>query len=127
MITFTFNDKENILFVKRVGEVDGTEILDFIKTISEQFEERKCLYILTDITDSNTIYDTAQLSNFIDEIEIRITPFEKVYEAVVTDSPHDTAMSILFENMALSLNKYTCKTFAVESNALKWIEEVKNF
>jgi malate/lactate dehydrogenase len=58
----------------------------------------------------------------INEIKNRIKKYKEVRCALVVDTPFDTAISILYENLSQALDKYNYKTFSTIESAKSWLK-----
>ena len=122
MIEINYNKKEDIIYVKRVGQISSKDIIKYIQEIDKQFKNHKTLYVLTDTRGSRTLFNQNDLALFVAEIKKRIEPYHNVREANIVDNPYDTALGMIYEYIASEIEKFKCKGFSTEVAAKAWLK-----
>ncbi|MDF1550711.1 MAG: STAS/SEC14 domain-containing protein [Bacteroidales bacterium] len=122
MIEISYNNQEDIIYVRRVGEISSEDIFKYINEIDKQFENHKTLYVLSDTRGSQTLFHQNDLVLFVAEIKKRIGPYKKVREASIVDNPYDTALGMMYEYIASEIDKFKCKAFSTEEAAKSWLK-----
>lgn len=122
MIEISYNNQEDIIYVRRVGKITSEDIFTYINEMDRQFNSRKTLYVLSDTRGSETLFNQNDLALFVAEIKKRIGPYHKVREANIVDNPFDTALGLMYEYIASEIEKFKCKAFSTEEAAKSWLK-----
>jgi hypothetical protein len=123
MIEFSFVDSENIIYVKRKGEIHTNDIFEIIDKINMHFPNKKHLYIFQDTTESIMKYDIADLESMILKFQEKLQNYSAVKIANLTHDPLETATALIFEEMASKISKLHHKTFSSEEYAKHWLQK----
>ena len=122
MIEYSFNKDENILYLKRIGDIFLDDILNIIDELNSQMENCRQIYILQDTSESSMKYNTDDLNPMILEFKQRIKNFDIVRIANYTEDPVETAVAFVFEELTLQIDKFHHKTFSTYENAKLWLK-----
>jgi len=122
MIEINYNSQEDIIYVKRIGQISSDDIVEYICEIDKQFKTHKTLYVLSDTRGSETLFKQQDLIQFVEEIKKRLGPYQKVREASIVDNPYDTALGMMYEYIASEIDKFKCKAFSTEEVAKIWLK-----
>jgi hypothetical protein len=123
MIEITYNKDEDIIYVKRSGEIYLLDLVDYAIRIDEEFNELKNLYIIEDTRGSITKHN--QKDDFyliINEVKKRIHNYHKVKVAIIVDNPGDTALAFLYERLSKEVNNYYFKVFMTLKASKAWLK-----
>lgn len=123
MIDFSFNEDENILYVKRYGDIYLEDILKIIDDINKTFKNNRYVYILQDTTESSMKYNMEDLSVMINDFKQRLEDFDCVKIANFTKDPVETATAIVFEEQANQIGILHHKTFSTFEYAKHWLQK----
>lgn len=121
MIKFTHIKEDNIIYVERHGEIVLEDIIKYVEDIDQFALDLEHIFILDDMRNSTTKFTIVDNPIIIDEIKKRISKYVEVRCAVLVDKPFDTALSILYENLARSVDNYSYKTFSTKDAGKKWL------
>jgi hypothetical protein len=121
MIEVSYNPEENIIYSNRQGEITLQEVLSYIAQIDGEFLAQDELFVLEDYRQSSSNYEKKDLPLIIDEIKKRIGHFKLVKVAIVVDSPSETVLGILYEEIARQVDHYYFRTFSTISSAKSWL------
>jgi len=121
MITVKFNEATGILDSKYTGEVTLDEIVDYIVSTKENISYPRFLKILTDATQAEMNFPGDALSTIVDENNKSLERYDTIVDAIVIDSPRETALSLLYKELSRSL-KYRFKVFSTREAATEWLE-----
>jgi len=122
MINTNYNQDEDIVYVERFDEIDLQELLTYIISLDQEYKDLGSLYILDDIRDSTSKYEAKDYPVIIGEIQKRIKKYNEVRCALVVDTPFETVLSILYEDISKSVDNYNYKTFSTIEAAKSWLK-----
>ena len=123
MIHSNYSQEENILYIERTGEVPVQELFILIQETVSNFRDLKCLYILDQSRGSTPQFSSSDYPDLVKRIGEGLVHFLEVRHAIFADSPMNTALGVLFEEIANELENYTFKTFISEASAKAWLKE----
>ena len=123
MIHTSYLEDENILFMDRTGEIKIQELFAQVQVTVSKYKDIKCLYILDDSRGSTPQFSTRDYPSLSKKISDALIHFKEVRHAILTDSPMNTALGILFENIANEIQSYSFKTFISEEAARAWLKD----
>lgn len=121
MIDVSYNKDENIIYVVRLGNITLHDIVTNIKGLDSNFADLDELYILEDLRNSISKLKEDDYPTIIGEIKKRIVNFKFVKTAVIVDSPADTVLGLLYEEIAEEVKNYYFKTFSTVKEAERWL------
>ena len=123
MVLTNFNHQTGILDSQFIDEVTLKEIVDYIVATKENAEYPRKLKILTDATKGIMKLNTDDLQVIVSENNKSIEKYDFIFDAIVIESPKETAMSILYQEMAKN-SKYKFQVFSTRGAALDWLTTV---
>ncbi len=123
MIGYNYIEEENLVHVERTEKIELHDVLDYIKSLDENFNDIRNLDIIDDHRESTLNYDKEAFPIFLEELSLRLNKYKQVRHAVVVDKPLETALGYIFEKASQNLSNYTCKTFSTPEAAKKWLKE----
>ena len=123
MIERNFNENSTFLEAKFEGEVNVIQIVEYIQETKESDLYPRTLKILTDARNANMNFKAEDLGVIVDENYKSLAKYDYIIDAFVLDSPTETALSILFDELVKS-NKYKFKIFSTIQAASKWLENM---
>ena len=121
MIKFTYNKADNIIYRVRFGKINIQELLLSIKEIETNFTHFDKLCILDDARESISVFSEEEYQLLLDEIDRILMNFEEVRFAVVFETPTETALGILFDDMTYKYEKFISKTFSTIEASKVWL------
>lgn len=125
MIEFHFNIDEEIYFIQRHGSISKDDILTFLPFLDNECSGLRNLFIFNDTRDSVCLYDTNDLFYFTNMLKAKCKQLDAIFEATITNTPYETALSYYFETLTAEIENYNHKTFSTPENALKWLRKQK--
>ena len=123
MIKTEFNHQTGVLITKFEGDVTLKEIVDYIVATKKNKSYPRVLKILTDATKSNMLLIPQDLEIIVEENYKSIAEYDYIIDAIVLDSPKDTALSILYQQLAKT-KKYKFQIFSTQEAAIHWLESI---
>ena len=121
MVTADFNNETGILDSKFEGDVTLKEIVDYIRATKENAIYPRLLKILTDSTRANMNFNHDDLEVIVNENLESIKRYEFIIDAIVLDSPKETALSILYQKISAASN-YRFQVFSTREAAIEWLK-----
>jgi len=124
MVITEFNKKTGILDTKFDGDVNIKEIVDYIIGTKENKSYPRILKILTDATTANMDFTPRDLTLIVEENYRSLEKYDFIIDAILLKSPKETAMSILYQELAKT-NKYIFQVFSTREAAIKWLQNIE--
>ena len=122
MINISYSRDEDIIYVKRRDEIDIQDLLKYVIRLDQDYNDLGSLYILDDIRNSTSKYEAKEFPVLIGEIQKRIIKYREVRCALMVDTPFETALSILYEDISRAVDNYYYKTFSTIESAKSWLK-----
>ena len=122
MIETSVNRDTGILDSRFEGEVTIEEIVDYIVATKKNKLYPRTLKILTDATQAHMNFSPGDLTKIVDENYKSLEQYDFIIDAIVIDSPRETAMSMLYQELAKT-RKYKFEIFSTRESALKWLAD----
>ncbi len=121
MISANFNSELGIFELKYSGNVNLEDILEFIrKHLDNNALLPRKLKILTDARQIKFNFMPDDVSEIGREVKSLISQYTCIWDAFITDSPFETAMTLLYKNVMKGYN-HKFKTFITKDAALEWL------
>lgn len=124
MIKSFYNPDENIIYVERYGNIFLNELLDNVHKIDHQYRHLSELYILEDVRNSNSKFTIHDLPMLAEEIKNKAVHYNEIRCALITDSPSNTVLSFVFEELVNQIENYSYKTYSTVDAAKYWLLEL---
>ena len=124
MVIAEFNPQTGILDSKFVGDVAIKEIIDYIIATKKNESYPRVLKILTDASKANMHFLPDDLVKIVEENNKSIEKYDYIIDAIVLSSPKETALSILYQELAKN-KKYKFQVFSTREAAAKWLTNNK--
>lgn len=97
MITISYKEEENLIQIKREGDIYAQDLIELIQRVDQDFKDSEKLYIVDDTGQSVSKFnhqdDYIQIST---EIEKITSNFDHVYHAIVAETPANAALSSIY-------------------------------
>lgn len=122
MFDTNYIQEENILYMKRKGEIKIQDLFTQVQTTVSNYKDIKCLYILDDARDSNPQFSSRDYPDLSKKISDGLVHFLEVRHAILVDTPMNTTLGILFESIANKIQSYSFKAFFTEEDAKEWLK-----
>ncbi len=123
MVIAKFNQQTGILDSNFTGDVTLKEVVDYIIATKENKSYPRKLKILTDATNSNMNFNASDLYAIVDENNKSLEQYQYIIDAIVIESPKETALSILYQEIAKN-PKYKFRIFSTRDAAAEWLSTV---
>ena len=121
MINTDYNQEDHIVYLRREGEIKIQDLMSVTKSVSHSFQNLQSLHIIDDVRNSISNFNSNYYPILIKEIGKVAKSFSEVRHAIIVDTPSDTVLSIMFEEISRNLDNYSYKTFSTEEGAKGWI------
>lgn len=122
MVVAKFNDQTGILDSNFIGDVTLKEVIDYIAATRENKSYPRKLKILTDATNSNMNFSAGDLLAIVNENNKSLENYQYIIDAIVIESPKETALSILYQEIAKN-PKYKFRIFSTREAAYEWLTD----
>ncbi len=126
MINVNFNEEKGILFAKYEGEITLYDIIAYINFTKLNREFPRDLKILSDARNAIFKIKPDDLDIVINENNKSLNKYNYIFDAILLDSPNETALSILYKRLAKN-DKYKFEVFVSEANAISWLSRIENY
>ncbi len=120
MVITNFNDQTGILDSNFTGDVTLKEVVDYIYATKENKNYPRKLKILTDATNSNMNFTASDLCAIVNANNQSLEKYHYIIDAIVIESPKETALSILYQEIAKN-KKYRFQVFSTREAAVEWL------
>jgi len=120
MIKRLFNESTSVLEAKFEGEVNILQIVEYIRETKDSDHYPRTLKILTDARNVIMNFRAEDLGVIVEANYKSLAKYDYIIDAFILDSPTETALSILFDELVKS-NKYKFKIFSTIEAASKWL------
>tara|TARA_R110001583_G_scaffold93777_1_gene237006 strand:- start:31739 stop:32110 length:372 start_codon:yes stop_codon:yes gene_type:complete len=122
MILTKFNKNTGILDSKFVGTIVLHDIVEYIRATKNNVFYPRVLKILTDATksDMNLVFEDLEI--IVAENYKSIEQYDCIIDAIVIESPKETALSMLYQELAKT-GKYKFNIFSTREAAMQWLEK----
>ncbi len=121
MIESIFDKEQGILKVSIIDELDLDDIINHFNDIAIDESLPDPLKILVDARKQDFLVKPEQLIHSQKPVMAAIANYCQIKEAIIVDSPYQTALATLFEQLTTN-PKYKFKIFSTERAAFKWLE-----
>jgi hypothetical protein len=126
MIEFSNNRDDDIIYVRRSGDIHFEELIEYVISLDKEFREHKRVFILDDTRGSNPIHDhTNNYRQIAEDIKKRISGYAEVKHAIIASSPGNTALNIIFEMLTSEIGNYQFKVFSTLEASMAWLKQSK--
>jgi len=122
MIKYSFDSKEQIMYVNFSGTVSFEELLDHVSPKENRQNYPKRLKILTNSARAKIDIKPTELKLIKAQLLETIKSFDKVYDAFVVEGPFETALSMMYMDVGKN-RKYEFKVFSSLEGAMAWLKQ----
>ena len=121
MIIVEFNEASGILEAKFQDDVTLAEVIGYIDKTRRSKRYPRVLKILTDATRAKMNFSASDLTAIVEANYHSLLKYEFIIDAIVLDSPKETALSVLYQELAKT-QKYRFKVCSTRKAALEWLD-----
>ena len=121
MITIKFDEKTGILLSTWKGDINLNQIIDYIDSVRLNEDYPRRLKILSDSKDSNFVILPEDLPKIVEANKKSLKQYDTIIDAMLVANPHDTAMSILYQELS-AIPNYFFKIFSTTEKAPEWLK-----
>jgi hypothetical protein len=123
MIGLAYNQESSYICIERSGDIFRRDLIDLIQRIDQDFKEQKRLRVLDDTGQSVSKFDhRTDYIQIINEIEKIVVNYERIYHAIVAETPANAALSSIYEIFANKIPNYTFRFFSSTDAAINWLK-----
>jgi len=124
MILADFNPQIGIFEYKLEGDLTLDDMANYSIENEGRVFSRKVLRLF-DATKATMKFSHEDLSILVDLNYKSIEKFDYVYDAIVLTSPRETALSILYKDLA-NTNKNRIQVYSTREAAIKWLKSTNS-
>jgi hypothetical protein len=122
MIEISHNIEDNIIHLKRSGEIYVGDLIEIIHRINKDFIELKELNVLDDTGQSVSKFNHGEDYNqIITAVGQIATNFDHIRHSIVADTPANAALSSIYEMFTGRISNYTFRFFSSDEAAKHWL------
>lgn len=122
MINFNYDKDEQIIYIDRQGKIDIQDLLTLAMNIIKSFPDPGNMLIIDDTRNSCLNFEADGIAILSEEIGKLAKYYKMVKHATIVESPVDTALNVLYEQLILNNENYFFKTFSTMNAARSWIK-----
>lgn len=126
MIRYSYDTSDNIICAVRVGNIQLSDLLESVYGIHREFNGLKNLSILDDSRGTTSDFTTNDFPVLLDAIRKLVSNYNEVRHAIIVDTPSNTVLSFLFEELSHVVQNYNFKTFSTTHAAKLWLIQSVN-
>lgn len=122
-LEITYNPNTHIIHVIKQGNISLAEAKSVLFQLVEQFDEHETIYILEDSRNSRLDISLREMNDFFRAIKDSVTGRKEIRHADIIDTPFETAMGVIFQQMVSPLKGYSYRCFSTQEAAIKWLQQ----
>ncbi len=122
MITYEFNTKLGILETTLTDKIGIDEIVQYYNQLKGNNDLPRNLKNLIDSNNAQYTFQDKDLTKIADVIKELLEQHTFLKEAIVQNSPYETAMAMLYERMVY-YNNFQFNLFSTREAAIEWLEQ----
>ncbi len=118
-----YDEHDGITYVKYTGEINTKDIIEYVEWLGKRKYLPHELRIMSDMARASfreVMQD--ELPLILRVVKDILPHFHYIRDALIPASPHETALTMLYEKLSLILENYYIKVFSTEEAALKWLK-----
>jgi len=123
MVDIKFNQQVGIFEFRLVGNISLNELLECINFRNENTTYPRSLKMMIDATNANFTFEIDDLDIIAFENLKSLEKYDYIFDAIILDTPKNTALSILYKQLAKVIN-YEFVYFSTKKCAIKWLNAV---
>ena len=121
MIIIKFDKNTGILLSTWKGDIDLNQVVNYIDSVRLNEDNPRRLKILTDSREANFILNPEDLPTIVEANIKSLKQYDTIIDAMLVANPHDTALSILYQELS-AIPNYFFKIFSTPEKALEWLK-----
>ena len=122
MIEEKFNKKTNVLETVYIGNVNLTEVVNYIVATKNNKHFPRVLKIISDARNAEFNFSIDDLTIIMEENYKSLENYSSIIDAILVDNPKNTVLSVLYKELAKN-KKYKFEIFATKTAALTWLNK----
>ncbi|SNR52290.1 hypothetical protein [Lutibacter flavus] len=124
MVKEKFNKTTNILETAYIGNVNLSEVVNYIIATKNNKQYPRILKIISDTRDAEFNFSIEDLSVIVEENYKSLENYNGIIDAIIINNPKNTVLSVLYKEIAKT-KKYKFEIFASKNAALTWLNKQK--
>lgn len=121
MIEYNYNKDEDIIYVKRQGEISFDDLMEYVHNIYNDFQTHNRIFVLTQTIETELIFNPKDYPILINEIRKHLDSIDVYRDAIVISKSLNVAYSVIFEKLSIEIQNYSYKTFSIKEAAKEWL------
>ncbi|WP_319591117.1 STAS/SEC14 domain-containing protein [uncultured Draconibacterium sp.] len=122
-LNITYNSDNHIVYITKEGKISLNEAILVLNKLVEEYGKLETIYILEDSRQSRLDISLLEVREFFREIRKNVTGRKEIRHADMVDTPFETAMGVIFQQMVAPLKGYDYRCFSTEEAALAWLKK----
>ncbi|WP_297089530.1 STAS/SEC14 domain-containing protein [uncultured Draconibacterium sp.] len=120
-----YNPDDRIIYITKEGKITHSETKVVLHKLLNEFGKFDTVYILEDSRNSQLEISLGEMREFFLEIKKLTRNRREVRHADLVDTPFETAMGVIFQQMVAPLKSYKYRCFSTDKAALEWLKKGK--
>lgn len=126
-LSITYNCNNHIVYISKEGKISLAEAKLVLNRLVEEYGKLETIYILEDSRQSRLDITLLEVREFYREIRKNVAGRKEIRHADMVDTPFETAMGVIFQQMVAPLKGYDYSCFSTEEAALAWLKKGKYY
>ena len=122
MVKGKFNSTTNILETKYNGDVNLTEVVNYIIATKNNKQYPRVLKIISDARNAEFNFSIEDLNIIMEENYKSLKNYSGIIDAIIVDNPKNTVLTVLYQELAKT-KKYKFEIFATKKAAITWLNK----
>lgn len=122
-LSITYNCNNHIVYISKEGKISLAEAKLVLNRLVKEYSNLDTIYILEDSRQSRLDITLMELREFYREIRKNVAGRKEIRHADMVDTPFETAMGVIFQQMVAPLKGYDYRCFSTEEAALAWLKK----
>lgn len=120
MVKEKFNTTTNILETTYVGNINLSEVVNYIIATKNNKQYPRVLKIISDARNAEFNFSIEDLSIIMEENYKSLENYIGIIDAIIVDNPKNTVLTVLYQEL-VKTKKYKFEIFATKNAALTWL------
>jgi len=120
-LDFIIIQEHKLVLQKAKGIVGKAEFIAMLTKLNKTEEYKDTTRILTDLRGAQANYSIADIEDVTQFILQHNVNTNTIYNALLTDEPSLTAVSLLYQLVSSEIPNYTCAVFSTEKSAAAFL------
>lgn len=122
-LSITYNCNNHIVYISKEGKISLAEAKLVLNRLVKEYSNLDTIYILEDSRQSRLDITLMELREFYREIRKNVAGRKEIRHADMVDTPFETAMGVIFQQMVAPLKGCDYRCFSTEEAALAWLKK----